>query len=427
MSDLELEKATLEENGEDTQDTENGGVSSKHSSKTSSPVDDLTTDPNFECDVTDVEYPTARITRSKRSKSVGDSPIPSPEPITRTYNLFLTDPDDETEQSTSTSVAIQTQLPHLKPCSYRVTSKTTKIDPEIKAAFKDMTDSFKQIGLSARQNSTNFLGDIPYYGASKDSDKSKNIIPLNEPTRFLDIIEVMTDKAALTESGKINVLKSKLLGPALEYWNTYAGGEVWANARAHLLKLFPEVQSYTSIMAKIPNLKREPKEQISQYATRTVQIYDTLKRLHPANAYPDEVKQSDSIRKLLEVLPVQDRKWIKIDNPVTNTFWDVLKQILTYVETETSLKLTIEDIDKEQKAKSGTYEVNNTQNASGNNQSQKQSSQQASGKGQSANSGNNPSNKQNSNPNAGKQCNYCHNKGHVIAECRKKIVGRIKQ
>ena len=50
----------------------------------------------------------------------------------------------------------------------------------------------------------------------------------------------------------------------------------------------------------------------------------------------------------------------------------MLKQILTYVEKETSLKLIIEDIDKEQKAKSGTYEVNNTQNASGNNQSQKQ-------------------------------------------------------
>ena len=121
MSDLELEKATLEENGEDTQDTENGGDSSEYSSKTPSPVDDLTTDPNFECDLTDVEYPTARITRSKRSKTVGDSPIPSPEPITRTYNLFLTDADDEAEQSTRTAVASQTQLPHLKPCSYRVT------------------------------------------------------------------------------------------------------------------------------------------------------------------------------------------------------------------------------------------------------------------------------------------------------------------
>ena len=64
------------------------------------------------------------------------------------------------------------------------------MDAEIKKAFKDMSDSFKQIGLSARQNSTNFLGDIPYYGVSKDSDKSKNIIPLNEPTRFLSIVEL---------------------------------------------------------------------------------------------------------------------------------------------------------------------------------------------------------------------------------------------
>ena len=82
MSDLELEKATLEENGEAIQVTENGGDSSEHSSKTPSPVDDLTTDPNFECNVTDVEYPTARITRSRRSKSVGNISIPSPEPIT---------------------------------------------------------------------------------------------------------------------------------------------------------------------------------------------------------------------------------------------------------------------------------------------------------------------------------------------------------
>ena len=46
----------------------------------------------------------------------------------------------------------------------------------------------------------------------------------------------------------------------------------------------------------------------------------------------------------------------------------MLKQILTYVETETSLKLTMEEIDKEQKAKSETIDVNNTQNVSGNNQ-----------------------------------------------------------
>ena len=172
-------------------------------------------------------------------------------------------------------------------------------------------------------------------------------------------------------------------------------------------------------MAKIPNLKREPKEQISQYATRIVQIYNTLQRLHPANAYPDEVKQSDSIRKLLEVLPVQDRKWIKIDNPVTNTFWNVLKQILTYVEIETSLKLTIEDIDKEQKPKSGTIEVNISQDTTGKKSAEVNS--MASSKGQTTNTGNNQGNKQISNTNANKQCHYCKNKGHIIAECRKKI------
>ena len=165
-------------------------------------------------------------------------------------------------------------------------------------------------------------------------------------------------------------------------------------------------------MAKVPGMKREQKEQISQYATRIVQLFNTLQRLHPSAAYPDEVKQSDSIRKLLEVLPVADRKWIKISNPAVNTFYEVLKQILVYVDTETNLKLTMDDIEKEQKTKAGTYEVNNYQNATGN----KQSSQQAAGNSQSGNTGK----KQSSNPNANKTCNYCQNKGHIISECRKK-------
>ena len=226
------------------------------------------------------------------------------------------------------------------------------MSPEAIAAFKEMSDSFKEIGMTAKQNSTQFLGDIPFYGVSQDYDRKKYIIPLNEPTRFLEIIELITDPADFTQAGKIKVLKSKLLGPALEHWNTYDGGEVWDNAKAHLLKLFPEVQSYTSVMAKVPFLKREQKEEISQFACRINKMYDTLQRLHPGGNYHDRVKQSDSIRKLLEVLPPPDRKWIKIDNPAVNTIWEVLKQILTYVETETSLKLTQDDIDTENKRQS---------------------------------------------------------------------------
>ena len=102
-------------------------------------------------------------------------------------------------------------------------------------------------------------------------------------------------------------------------------------AKKHLLLLYPEVQSYTSVMNKIPKLKREKQEQICEYATRVNQTYNTLQRLHPTNNYPNEVKQSDSIRKLLEVLPVPDRKWITISDPVNNTYWEVLRQILEYV------------------------------------------------------------------------------------------------
>ena len=96
-------------------------------------------------------------------------------------------------------------------------------------------------------------------------------------------------------------------------------------------------------------MKCKSGEQISNYANRIHSTYNTLQRLHPAGpaAYPNEVKQSDSILKLLELLPTADRKWIKTSEPAVSTFYNVLKQILEYVEKEPSLKLSIDDIQKE--------------------------------------------------------------------------------
>ena len=110
-------------------------------------------------------------------------------------------------------------------------------------------------------------------------------------------------------------------------------------------------------MSKIAKLKRESNEQISNYATRVLQHFNTLQRLHPsgAAAYPNAVKQSDSIIKLLELLPTADRKWIKTDQPLVNTYYEVLKQILSYVEKEPSLKLTIDDIEKEVSKNQGLF------------------------------------------------------------------------
>ena len=171
-------------------------------------------------------------------------------------------------------------------------------------------------------------------------------------------------------------------------------------------------------MAKVPSLKREQREQISQFATRIVKLYNTLQRLHPSGNYHDKVKQSDSIRKLLEVLPLQDRKWITISDPGVNTFPEVLKQILIYVESELALKLTQDDINKEQKVKAGTCEVDSTVVLGSSKKSKNQ--QQVASNEQSSDKVNNQGAKNKSNPNIGKTCNYCHNLNHIESECKKK-------
>ena len=112
-----------------------------------------------------------------------------------------------------------------------------------------------------------------------------------------------------------------------------------------------------------------------------------------------------------------DRKWIKISDPVENTYWEVLKQILTYVENETNLKLTIEDIEWESKTNPGTVEVNISQDTTGKKSAEVNTV--AAGKGAVPKSSNNQGGKQ-FNSNANKQCHFCKNKGHIQSECREK-------
>ena len=95
---------------------------------------------------------------------------------------------------------------------------------DIRLAMQDMARGMRQIGVTARQNNTNFLSDIPYFGIPPEQDRRKAIIPLSEPNRFLDIVDTLTDNGDFTVAGKIAVLKSKLLGPAQEHWSDYMGG-----------------------------------------------------------------------------------------------------------------------------------------------------------------------------------------------------------
>ena len=229
---------------------------------------------------------------------------------------------------------------------------------EMKSAMKDVSISMRQVGLTARQNNTNLLSEIPYFGVPPDTYKNKSIIPLNESRRFLDTIETLTDNEDFNEAGRIAVLKSRLLGPAQEYFTDYTGGADWARAKQYLLDMYPEVISYPTIKENIHKMKRESGEQISNYATRILKAYNTLQRVHPSHGYSDATKQSDSIIKLLDILPEADRLWIRTENEAVNTFSNVLQQILIYVEKRTNLKLSMDAIQKESSSKPGTIEVN---------------------------------------------------------------------
>ena len=164
-----------------------------------SPIDNILEDPTFVCnDLSDSDNATPRVTRRTRN-----SPTHNQEPLDTTVNLF----DTVVDQELAAALSQTTSGSQLIDSSSTSKSSTKMNSSEMKAAFKDMSDSFKQIGQSAKQNSTNFLGDLPFYGVPESFDRNKNIIKLSEPTRFLDIVDLVTDKANFTPAGKIQVTR----------------------------------------------------------------------------------------------------------------------------------------------------------------------------------------------------------------------------
>ena len=321
----------------DTSSNSNSDSNSDSNSSSSSEPDDHQRDPSFKCSVKNIA-PSDIKKRLRdgvsKSSSLGSFPVgSSTKPKVR---------------STSTRPKVKTlsriyRAKFQKPKAKMVTPPRVRSPPpggnlggaggaqggpgvleEVRQALLTMAGAMHQVGTTARQNNTNFLSDIPYFGIPPESDRKKSIIPLGEAGRFLDIVDTVTNNDDFTVAGKIAVLKSKLLGPAQDHWSDYRGGDNWNAAKAHLLSLFPEVQSYASVQTKIANMKREKNEQISCYANRVHKAYNTLQRLHPAGGilgYPNTVKQYESILKLLDILPEQDKKWMKINDPITNDFF----------------------------------------------------------------------------------------------------------
>ena len=149
-----------------------------------SPVDDIINDPTVEHNV-EVES-TTRTTRQSGNRV---DPIVDPAEAGTSR---------ETQESESTvSNAIMNgdgqQDPNLVAAG------------QIKSALDTMSESFKTLCDQTKQNNKSFIQDLPFFGILKESDSRKNIIPLNECTRFLQIINTQTDNQDFTEAGKISV------------------------------------------------------------------------------------------------------------------------------------------------------------------------------------------------------------------------------
>ena len=369
-----------------------------------SPTDDTRRDPSISYTFKLPEPKSDRVTRGKESTNIDAGGTHQQQSLKR-YQTS----DTLTLQGVSSDlVAAAAAAAETVGASSgtQVHSKLSKVDKNFKMD-QTLKDALLEVATAfcKKQNAANFTGDLPYFGVPVEVDLKKYIIPISAPNRFLDTINAVCDREEYTDSGKIAVMKSRLLGPAIQHFNWFEERQTWAQAREHLLLLYPEVESYTTVNAKCQSLKREKQEQIGAFAGRIRVEYDTLRRLHPSPKYDKDVQEQDMILKILEVLPISERKFIQIANPTT--FYEVLKQILAYCEREAALKLSIADIKKEQKMKSGAFEVNIV--ASGSQTQKQESTGQTSG----GKTFNNPAH-------ANFTCTFCNIRGHVQKDCKKR-------
>ena len=257
-----------------------------------SPTDDKTKDPSVSYKLKDKGPKSDRVTRGEGSTSRDTDGTHLQQPLKR-YQTS----DTLTLQGVSSDLAAAAAAAPVGASSgTQVHSKLSKVDKNFKMD-QTLKDALLEVATAfcKKQNAANFTGDLPYFGVPVEVDLKKYIIPISAPNRFLDIISAVCDREEFTDSGKIAVLKSRLLGPAVEHWNWFEEGQNWAKAREHLLLLYPEVESYTTVMAKAQSLKREKQEQIGAFAGRVKVLYDTLRRLHPSAKYDKEVQEQDMI------------------------------------------------------------------------------------------------------------------------------------
>ena len=98
-----------------------------------------------------------------------------------------------------------------------------KMDEETVEVLRKLGENIESMTVQNKQNNNAFVGELPYFGIPKDADNKKSIIPINEVSNFIRIVDTQTDKNNFTAAGKIAIFKRQLLGAARDHWSKYDG------------------------------------------------------------------------------------------------------------------------------------------------------------------------------------------------------------
>ena len=269
--------------------------------------------------------PNVRVDTSKLGRGIG----------TRSYRLSRHSDSSDSDHNFSTAGNLEKDIAEI-------------VDPidhdddmgEQQEAIRSMKDAFEAIALSSKQNDMRTLMELPYFGIVSDPENKKWIT--DSCNELLDHVDKATRDESWNDSGRIKVLRSKLLGPALEYFNDFTG-DTMAEAKTYLLKMFHDPTTHASVSAEIERLKRRNGEQFPYLAIRISKLYAKLKRVSTDDLTDNWIEKSKK-ELLLKLCPGAVRNFVKVDE---DSFDKVLKGVLDYLETNTQHKLTRADIDAE--------------------------------------------------------------------------------
>ena len=89
------------------------------------------------------------------------------------------------------------------------------------AALDSLKESFQQLATSSKENDLRGITEVPCFGQAADP-QSKVWIE-SSCVDFLDHIEKATQDASFTDNGRIKLIRNRLIGPARDYFNQFAG------------------------------------------------------------------------------------------------------------------------------------------------------------------------------------------------------------